>query len=271
MIVSDVPNTKSLETVILVSAENSLSLKGKKAFLVRQTFFIIIFLVEFAVVIAQSPVQSCAKLTLKAPQTLIYASDPIEFYVELRDVKNLETLSFDWKVMGRSFKGQGSSRIQVSTTKEDSSSNITASVTVKNSVDSCSAFLSASAGIAPSPIIDIWEDIGHLKPKDLKGQLDLHFATLENDPTDEGVFEFIFTANQKETYKLSKLNLVYKHILYRRFSPESISFYVHEGVDEGIRFSRMPPGSDYADYGIDPSKLIGAEEFKARIKTFLKD
>lgn len=220
---------------------------------------------------AQTAESLCSKLTLKAPLRLVNAGDSVEFYVEVKDPNDLEKISFDWKVSGRSFNGQGTSRIQVSTIREDGNSNITASLTVKNSVDECSAFLSESAGIAPTPIVCIWEDIGHLKPKDLRGQLDLHFTTLANNPTDEGVFEFIFTSNQKQAYKLPKIDMVYKHILFRRFKPKSISFHVHEEVDEGIRFSRMSLGSVYADYGIDPSKLIRAEDFKVKIKTFLKD
>ncbi len=231
--------------------------------------FISIFVLAPVALLAQTVESPCAKLTLKGPTGISNPGDSVEFYVEAKDPKDLDGVTFDWKIVGRSFKGQGTPRIQVSTTREDGNSSITAFVKIVDKASGCSFLLSESAGVdsaGPGPD-HFWFDLGSLKTSDLKNQLDVFFAELANNPNNEGVIEITFTKDTSRQRKVARLNVIDRHILFRRFSPIRISYYLRTGDYERIRTIRMPPGSDYGYFGIDRSILIKAEEYKSKVRT----
>ncbi len=228
--------------------------------------FISIFVLAPVALLAQNVSSTCAKLTLNGPPGIANPGDSIEFYVEAEDPGDLEKVSFEWRVDGRSFNGQGSSRIQIPTTKKDGNSNITAFVKINGKTNRCSAYLSESGGVAALLPNESLEEFVALKPNDLRGRLDSIFTTLMNDPQYEGVLVLYFPETETKRYKLARLKLIYNHILFRRFNKQRLSFYLDIGPYENTVVWRIPKHFDYTDIGIDESKLIKAEEFKAKIK-----
>lgn len=216
---------------------------------------------------AQTHESPCPKFSLKGPQGITSPGDAIIFYIEAKDPKDLDGVLFEWKVTGRDLNGQGTPRIQVPTTTKDSLSTITATVKIMSRATGCSAFLSESASVnwaGPGPD-HYWWDVSVSKRGDLKAQLDLFFAELTNNPSNEGVIELTFTKEDSKSRKISRLNIIRKHILFRRFDPSRISFYFKTSEFERIRTTQVVPGADMAFLGIDKLRLLKAEEYKPKV------
>jgi len=215
---------------------------------------------------AQNVGAPCARLILKGPPGIANPGDSVEFYLEANDPNVFEEVSFEWRVDGGRFNGQGSRRIQVSTTKKDGGSTIKAFVKITGKTNRCSAYLSELGGVAAQLPNESLDEYGVLKPNDLRGRLDSIFIALTNNPQYEGVLVLDFPEAHKKRYKLARLRFIYNHILFRRFNRQRISFYLDVGPYEKTVVWQIPKGFDYSDIGIDESKLIKAEELKAKMK-----
>jgi hypothetical protein len=214
---------------------------------------------------AQNSAAACSKLSLKGPAGITQPGDSVAFNVASTGSKHPANLSFEWKVEGYTFfEGQGTSQISVPATRDVGNVSVTAFVKINDQKSGCSIFLSESAGIGPTmPGPDhYWFVFGSQRDRYVRSHMDLFFSKMANNPNVEGLIELTFPQDTTRQRKVSRLKLIDKHLAYRRFSPERISYYLRTGEHERIRTIRMSPGADYGYFGIDRSKLIKAEEYK---------
>ena len=233
------------------------------AWVMRLALLITFLVFTSTLVLAQNTVAPCAMFSLNGPAGITRPGDVIEFRVQ---AQRNGTFTYEWKVEGFKFSGQGSPRIEIQTGRQAGNVNAAVAVKVLDHEMGCSVLLSDSAVFGPTlpgPDHD-WFEIIDGKNGDLKGRLDTFFSELTNNPEVEGIIEITFTKNSSRAGRLAKLNLVSKHIAYRRFNPSRISYHLTIGEYERIRAIRMPPGADYEYYNIDRQKLIKAEEYKAK-------
>lgn len=159
------------------SACRVLGLDRDIKYVTRFFLFMLIIALTSGALMAQNAESPCSKLTLKGPTGIANPGDSVKFYLEAKDPNDLERVSFEWKVAGHDLQGQGTPRIQVPTTREDSLSTIMVTVRIVGRAIGCSAFLSESASVnwaGPAPD-HFWQDISVFKRDDLKGQLDVFF------------------------------------------------------------------------------------------------
>ncbi len=239
--------------------------------LLRLALLLISLFTLSAHLLAQTSSHACPKLVLRSPAGITQPGDPMEFRVEADIPEALKGLKFDWKVDGRSFSGQGTPVIQIATERKDANSNITAEVKILGEAAKCSVYLSDSGGVAPRLPNESLDEWGKLDPNDIRGRLDVLFSSLSNNPKYEGVLVLSFGTEETRAYKLRRLNLIYNHIIFRKFDQRRISFFLGKDTFERTVVWQIPAGFDYSEIGIDETKLIKAEEFKIKITKAFED
>ena len=176
--------------------------------------------------------------------------------------------AYDWTVSaGEIIKGQGTSILEVSTTKELQGKTITATVKVTGVHPICNESVSETALIAALPSGPHWlDEFGDSSRDDLRARIDNFYIRIQNTPDSEGIVIAKFTRKDSVKEKTRHLDNILSAIRWMKKDVTRISFLILEDDYRSTALGVLAPASNPAALGIDASKLIKGEQLKQKIK-----
>ncbi len=233
----------------------------------QRPFSFVLALLAFGVAaFAQNEHTECSELELGLPRGVIQDGTPVTLLVKVTGGTALRNdLLFDWSVSsGMILDGQGTEAVTFKAVKKDAGASIKISVSVRGLPANCRSEVTDVLPIAQRLPNESLDSFGKLKPNDLRARLDAFFTSLADNPQYEGVLVISFTTKQTAKYKRSRMDLIYSHIVFRRFVRKRISFYVQAGPQEQTVVWQIPDGFDYSDIEIDETKLLKADGYLSK-------
>ncbi len=108
----------------------------------------------------------------------------------------------------------------------------------------CEDTVTESAPIEDVPPVCSFDEWGNLDPNEVRGQLDIIFATLSNNPKDKGLF--VIYVNEKETLEPSnkRLLLIVRHAKFRKFDLSRLISKMGRFEEHRTVFYRVPPDAE---------------------------
>lgn len=235
-------------------------------------FGIILFLAVCPVVFGQTAANNCPEITVIGPGGITNPGDIMTFTASVNNFSGTDEIKYEWAVSaGTIEKGQGTSSIEVRTTKEMRDSNVTATVQIAGVDEGCAQTASDIGSIAAGIICGMpYDEFGRLSRGDTRARVDSFLIRLLNDPDSSALI--IITLNERESraLKLSFLNNIYGWVEFRKFNAARIKFVVHKGpYDTEARVWLIPRGAE-TPVLYEGGFEIKGNEFKHKIKDLFK-
>lgn len=175
----------------------------------------------------QSSNNSCPKISILTPSTLMIPGESAEFRAFVNGLEGINKYEYFWTVsIGNIKQGQGTSRLDVITTKENSGANVSVSLRVKGFEAECPNEASEVAAVESLPIIDYFNNYGPLSKEKMRYIVDDFFIQLNNNPEFQGVIVFDFDNHESRKDKLARLRLIFDTIRFRHYNPTRISIAI---------------------------------------------
>lgn len=187
----------------------------------------------------------CPSLSVSGPAGITNPGDTMTFTATAAGGTQ-DNLTYNWSVTsGEIESGQGTPSIVVRTTREMANSSVTATVELGGLPDGCDCPKRASetAGVAPAPEAVKIDEFGKLPNDDIRGRLDVFFAELANNPTNQGYI--INYGTPKEIAAREKL--ITNHINFRKFDRSRVTIVNGGAAPDGVvttKLYRIPPGAN---------------------------
>ena len=192
--------------------------------------------------VASSASAQCPSIVVKGPQGLTTQGDTMTFSAQVAVAG--PRLAYRWSVSaGTIEQGQGTAEIIVRTDSSLAGTTLTATVEVDGLPSACEKTASESAPVAPGcglALVDDWS--GSLKPNDVRARLDSFLIDLSNNPTHIGVVLLVVTQSERQDKGNKRIQLILKHIAYRKFNLERIWFQFETGDEIRTKIYRLPAG-----------------------------
>ena len=188
---------------------------------------------------------NCASISVSGPAGTTDPGSTMTFTANLTGGSQSD-VTYNWTVSAGTIEsGQGTPSITVSTTPDMAGSNVTATVNLGNvgpaSCD-CPTTASETAPVATQPTAETIDEFGKLTNDDLKARLDPFFATLSNNPNDQGYI--INYGTDREI--AARERVIRQYITFRSIDPSRITFVRGGDTGTGIntKIYRIPPGAE---------------------------
>ena len=195
-----------------------------------------------SLVVVVSGFAQCPSIVVHGPAGITWAGDEVNFQAEVGVVG--PPLTYRWMVSaGTIVKGQGTSSITVASDKSVQE-RIIATVEVGGLPSACQKTASETAAIVAMGCGLIEDEWGALKPNDVRMRLDNFFADLSNNPTHTGIVMLIVTAEEPMDLTNKRLQLILRHIAFRKFKRDRIWFQFELGDDVRTKVHRLLPGGE---------------------------
>lgn len=187
----------------------------------------------------------CGTLDVSDPAGITTPGETMSFTATVSGGSQ-SNITYNWSVdAGTIESGQGTPSIVVRTTREMANTNVKATVTLGglDPACNCPSEASGSGGVAPGPITELIDEFGKLTNDDVRGRLDAFFATLSNNPNDQG-YIIIYGTDREIT---ARERLITNQINLRRFDRTRITIIRGGESPSGevnTKLYRIPPGAD---------------------------
>ncbi|MGB7210633.1 MAG: hypothetical protein WBD27_18400 [Pyrinomonadaceae bacterium] len=184
----------------------------------------------------------CAELSVSGPAGITEPGSTMTFTANVSGGSQ-SNVTYNWTVSAGTIEsGQGTPSIVVATTREMANSSVTATVNLGGLCESCRKEASEVGGIADLPKAEQVDEFGKLANDEIRGRLDTFFATLANNPNDQGYI--INYGTDKEIAAREKL--ITNHINFRKFARDRITLVRGGDTGSGVntKLYRIPPGAD---------------------------
>ena len=188
---------------------------------------------------------SCPSISVTGPSGIANPGDVMSFTAEVAGGSQ-QSVTYNWTVTdGTIESGQGTPSITVRAPRNAAGGNVTATVDVGGLDPACSCPSSSSAtgsygGLPTSVLVN---EFGALPNDQIRAQLDIFFAELSNNPSDQGYI--INYGTDREI--AARERLITNHIAFRNFDRSRITL-VRGGVSPDgtvkTRLYRIPPGAE---------------------------
>lgn len=188
---------------------------------------------------------ACPDISVTGPAGVTRPGESMTFTA---NISGGSGLTLNWNVTGGGTitSGQGTPSIVVATTREDAGKLIVAEVQLSGfdpACSSCPASKDASAQVDTiiGPILV--DEFGKLSNDEIRAKLDIFFAELSNNPTDQGYIINYGTSREIA----ARERLITNHIRFRRFDPARITMVSGGDSSDGeprTKLYRVPQGAD---------------------------
>lgn len=187
----------------------------------------------------------CPTITVSGPVGITAPGETMNFTANVAGGTQ-PSVTYNWTVSSGTIEsGQGTPSIVVRTTNEMANTSVTASVTIGGLDPACNCPAEASevGGVGPRPEPVLVDEFGAMPNDDIRGRLDLFFAELSNNPSNQG-----YIINYGTPAQISaRERLIRNHITFRGFDPSRITLVNGGASDDGqpkTKLYRIPPGAD---------------------------
>ena len=174
---------------------------------------------------------SCPTLSVTGPAGVTAPGSTMTFTANL---SGGDGLTLNWSVnRGTITAGQGTRSIVVQTGAEDAGQTVTATVNLSGFDPNCTGCVSEASESAPvtdTPEAILVDEFGKLSNDEIRGQLDIFFTTLSNNPTDRG-----YVINYGTSREIAaRERLIQNHIRFRNFDASRITMISGGTSPDGI-------------------------------------
>lgn len=191
----------------------------------KETLSTIIFVLLFYLSAFSQENSNCPNIEIIAPDSITYTGEIMTFSFSEKVKIELENAEIKWSVdKGKIVKGQGTSKIEVDT-KEVEDAVITANLEISNLSPNCKNSFSAK-GIAVLRTGETIQDdqYGNLTIKEELLRLDIFLVELVNLPEFQGYIVMSYEKDNSLKRAKDRVRTLVKHLKYRGFPPERITF-----------------------------------------------
>ena len=192
-------------------------------------FVLVFYLSAFS----QEENSNCPSIEITAPDSLTYTGEIMKFSIPEKIESELKNTEIKWSVdKGKIIKGQGTSKIEVDTDGVEDAV-ITANLEISNLSPNCKSSFSAK-GIAALRTGDKIpnDQYGNLSLKDELSRLDAFLIELIAVPDFQGYIVMSYKESNKNMKAENRARKLIKHLKYRRFPVERITFLFDKNSDE---------------------------------------
>lgn len=190
-----------------------------------------------------NPCPSCPTLSVSGPAGVTKPGESMTFTA---NISGGDGLTLNWSVSGGTItSGQGTPSIVVATTSADAGSTITATVELSGfdpNCTECPKTASESAPVDPELGAILIDEFGKLSNDEIRAKLDIFFAELSNNPSDQGYIINYGTSREIATRE----RLIQNHIRFRRFDASRITMVSGGDSTSGepnTKLYRVPTGA----------------------------
>jgi hypothetical protein len=222
-------------------------------------------------IFAQQSDVSCPEIRFIGPSASLMSGDTAIFYVTIGN-RSTNEYQYDWKVTaGTILQGQGTSRIEISTSGLPSI-EISVSVKISSLPAGCVDIGSDIVKIRRPLNIDLFNEFGKMTQGQVRAVLDNFLIHLLNDPSSKGVIVLRPAKSWPVSKKISFVKLRYQHILYRKFDKSRISFAIdilNKEDDELMVLWPISPGMQVPNLEVG-TVIVRAEDLMKELPTLFK-
>jgi hypothetical protein len=187
----------------------------------------------------------CPRLVLALPDELLIPERPISISAKIEGRSPDSGLEYFWMSSGGKINRQGESAITLTANDEDNGGRLAVALKVIGFPTSCQDTVSGFVWVAPLPIGEPFEILGRLSLNDYKSRIDNYFFLLNQNPSSEGVIEFVFDKKDTRLYKRTLLKNIDEFIGFRKYDKHRVTFAVAEGNSQLSVLWIVPPGAKY--------------------------
>ncbi len=189
---------------------------------------------------SQATVANCPTITIKGPAGVSRLSEQIKFTASLNIVNT--GLGYEWTVAnGKIINGQGTNSISV--LGSHSLSTVAVELKISGLPSGCSDTASESASVYDHPVCGLpfaeWVD---RKPNEIRGELDMFFTTLANNPEEKGLVVLKVVENETLEPSNKRIQFIVKHAKFRKFELSRLIFRVTRADENRTTLNRYQPG-----------------------------
>jgi hypothetical protein len=140
----------------------------------RLIFGTILFLAGCPAVFGQTAANNCPEVTVTGPMGVTAAGDTMTFTASVNNHSGVDEIKYEWTVSaGTIEKGQGTSSIEVRTTREMRDSNVTATVRIAGLAAECNQTASDIGSIAAGIVCGMpYDQFGRISRGDTRARVD---------------------------------------------------------------------------------------------------
>lgn len=239
----------------------------------RKTIFHFVLL-SFVFVLSTTVVwsQGCPTILIETPPNVAQPGDKFELSALVKGSVGLSNLKFHWTLSsGTIEKGQGSSVISVSTTKENAGTNIHAKVDISGLSPVCENSASEVFGIAGVPCVYPVDDFGAIKANDVKARIDNLFVQLSFSPNTIALLEMEFAENEPLQQRRLRIENILAAISFRKYDLKKVVFLIsNEKTSTVTRIRVAPLETDMAPW-INRGTVVSGTDMKQKLPTLFQD
>lgn len=238
----------------------------------KTIFHAVLFLFVFMLPASIVWSQGCPTILIETPPNVAQPGDKFELSALVKGSVGLSNLKFHWTLSsGTIEKGQGSSIISVSTTKENAGTNIQAKVDVSGLSPVCENSAGEVFGIAPVPCVHPIDDFGALKANDVKARIDNLFVQLSFSPNTIALLEMEFAENETVQQRRLRITNILDAISFRKYDVKKVIFFItNENTSTSTRIRVAPLETDMAPW-INRGTVVYGTDMKQKLPTLFQD
>lgn len=189
---------------------------------------------------SQATVANCPTIVVEGPSGVTPIGKQMKFTANINAVN--PKLTFEWAVeRGVITDGQGSNAISV--VGNEPGTTVTVSVKIGGLPDGCKDTAAESAPIDLGIVCGLpFAEWVERKPNEIRGELDMFFTTLANNPEEKGLVVIRVVKNETLEPSNKRIQFIVKHAKFREFDLNRLTFRIARADENRTTLNRYQPG-----------------------------